>query len=318
MHTNRLVSLTGALFVSLALALPQQIPDALFEMRELDFHLHSGMEREVDIDAWLSMAAADGRKAVVMLDHLELYRKTPDEYAKWKHNDQPPYQLGPAGHRQLMSQFDAAAARHKDLLIFKGWEISEGELDTGMDLDAMRMADVVGWHISPNNGHAAPDGQTLLRRVEQVKKAQRQVPIPMILFHPFTMRLENIQRTAKAAGRDVKTLTVGDYRFFHGNEQQQLADTLQGSSIYIEISNSSAHYFEDPVCREALIADILPLAKMGVQFTVSTDAHNVGNIKQPFRPEAYCADLGCTASNTNTILRELLALRAKKTLAQRQ
>jgi hypothetical protein len=37
-----------------------------------------------------------------------------------------------------MEQFDAAASRQKDLLIFKGWEIYEGELDTGMDLDAVR------------------------------------------------------------------------------------------------------------------------------------------------------------------------------------
>jgi hypothetical protein len=46
------------------------------------------MEREVDLNSWLEMAAADGRKAVLLLDHLELYRKTPEEYAKWKHNDQ--------------------------------------------------------------------------------------------------------------------------------------------------------------------------------------------------------------------------------------
>src|SRR4051794_14146005 len=54
------------------------IPAALFALRELDFHLHSGMEREVELNSWLEMAAADGRKAVVLLDHLELYRKTAD------------------------------------------------------------------------------------------------------------------------------------------------------------------------------------------------------------------------------------------------
>jgi hypothetical protein len=171
------------------------------------------------MQSWLDLAA-DGRKVVLMLDHLELYRKTPEEYAAWKHNDQPPYQLGPAGQRQFMSQVEATP----------------------------------------------PDGQTLLRRVEQIKKAQQRMPVPMILIHPFTMRLENIQRTAKATGRDLKTLTVDEYRFFHADERQRLANALKGSSIYLEISNSTE----------------------------------------------YCRDLGCNSANTNTILRELLALRAKK------
>src|SRR5690606_5807421 len=116
--------------------------------------------------------------------------------------------------------------QRKDLLIFKGWEISETELDTGMDLEARRMVEVVGWHISPANGRKAPDGQHLLRRARQVLEAQKQVPVPMILFHPFTMRVENIQRTAKAQGRDPKSITVEEYRFFHGDEQRQFAELL--------------------------------------------------------------------------------------------
>lgn len=316
-------SIGAAILCAAAFAFAQEIPsppgtdvpNALFELHELDYHLHSGMERPVGMKQWLDLAAADGRKVVVMLDHLELYRKSPEDYAKWKRNDQPPYRLGPEGHRQFFRQVDELVAARKDMLIFKGWEISEGELDTGMDLDAMRMVDVVGWHISPNNGRAAPDGQTLLKRARQIKEAQKQVPIPMILFHPFTMRIENIQRTAKAQGRDPKSITVEEYRFFHGDEQRQLADLLRGSSIYVEMSRETGRDFGDPVCREALIADILPLAQMGVQFTVSTDAHGVSSFDRPFRPEAFCKDLGCNPSNTNTLLRELLALRAKASLA---
>src|SRR5262245_52724639 len=110
------------------------LPVALFDLREIDLHFHSGMEREVDMKTWLDLAARDGRKVLLMLDHLELYRKTPEEYAKWKRNGQPPYQVGPAGHRQFFGEVEAMAAERKDLIIFKGWEIYEGELDTGTDL----------------------------------------------------------------------------------------------------------------------------------------------------------------------------------------
>jgi hypothetical protein len=294
------------------------VPSNLFPLHQLDLHLHAGMERRVDLATWLDMAAADGRKVVVLLDHLELYRRTPEEYAAWREKEkltQPAYALGPAGHRQLFAQFDAMAAARRDLVIFKGWEIFEGELETGMDLEAMRLVDVVGWHISPNNGRQPPDGQALLRRVRQVKAAQKQVPVPMILFHPFTMRIENIKRTAKAAGRDVAAITPAEYRFFHGDEQKQLAEELRGSSIYIEIGRGTGNDLRDPAAREALIADIRPLAEMGVQFTVSTDAHTPANLKATFRPEEFCGPLGVTPANTNTLVRELLAQRAIKSVA---
>jgi histidinol phosphatase-like PHP family hydrolase len=41
----------------------------------------------------------------------------------------------------------------------------------------------------------------------------------------------------------------------------------------------------NPVTREALIADIKPLAEAGAQFTVSTDAHYRKDVQQPFHPE---------------------------------
>ncbi len=136
----------------------------------------------------------------------------------------------------------------------------------------------------------------------------------MIVFHPFSMRFERIQRDARRAGRDISTLTVDDYRFFQPGEQEQVVELLKGASIYIEISRGNRKYWEDPIARDALIADVKPLADGGVQFTVSTDAHGVGSLKDPFSPEHYCEALGVTPANTNTIVRELLALRARQRL----
>lgn len=102
------------------------------------------------------------------------------------------------------------------------------------------MAEVIGSHISPNHGRAAPNGRSLIKRVNQIKEAQRQFPVPMILFHRSPMRLENLQRTAA----------------------------------------------------------------------------NLGSAKKPFTPSVFAVSLCVTALNTNSIVRELLALRAKHSLAR--
>lgn len=288
----------------------RRLPDAPLALHEMDMHLHAGVEREVELDRWIDLAAADGRKVLVLLDHLELYRITQSEYETWakERGSKMWYPVGPNRHEALMADFDRIAEQGK-IEIFKGWEIYEGELDTGLEREPMRLADVLGWHISPNNGREAPNGETLIKRAKQLKALQKEFPVPMILFHPFTMRLENIQRTAEREGRDRASLTVEDYRFFEPGQQQELAELLRGESIYVEISRSSSRYFEDPVAREALIADIRPLAEAGVQFTVSTDGHGLGSAERPFHPERYCKELGITPQNTNAIVQDLMARR---------
>jgi hypothetical protein len=309
--------LTTALWVMAAPGAGQPIRQALFDLEEMDLHLHAGMEREVDLDGWIDLAVKDGRKVIVLIDHLELYRKSQSDYEAWRAQGkfEAFYPVGPAGHKALMEDFERASRRH-DAIIFKGWEIYEGELDTGLEAAPMEMAELIGWHISPNHGRSAPDGRSLIRRARQAKEAQKRFPVPMVLFHPFPMRLENLQRTARDQGRDPKTLTVAEYRFFQPGEQQELAEVLRNSSVYVEISRATAGYFTDPVCREALIADIKPLAEAGVQFVISTDNHGLKAAQMPFRPALYCDALGVTALNTNAIVRELLALRAKRSLGR--
>jgi len=248
-----------------------------------------------------------------LLDHLELYRKTAADYEAWraKGGVQARYPVGTDGHRALFADFDAAV-RRKDVLVFKGWEISESELDGSLETVPMRLAEVIGWHISPRNGAEPPNGRTLIRRVKQVREVQKQFPVPMILFHPFPMRLENLQTTAQRQGRDLHTIAAEEYRFFKPGEQEELIGLLRGTSIYLEISRATEHYFDDPACRAALIADTLPLAQAGVQFIVSTDNHGLAQANKPFHPAHYCEPMGVTTFNCNTIIRELLALRARR------
>jgi hypothetical protein len=311
--------------VGQTIEVPSTVPGSalepgLFALREMDLHLHSGLERGVPMDDWIDIAAKDGRKVMLVLDHIELYRKSAEEYEAWLKEKEFPrnYPMGAEGHKAFFADIDRRAADRKDLILFKGWEISETELDEGLEEEPMRMVDCIGWHISPNNGRKAPDGESLIKRAKQVKELQKRFPIPMILFHPFTMRVENLQRTAAKEGRDVKAITVDEYRFFKPGEQDELIAILKGSSIYIEMSKTSGEHWDDAAVREAMIADIKPLADAGVQFTVSTDNHYTRHTEKPFEPDRYCADCGITPVNANTIVRELLAIRAKRGLTPAQ
>jgi histidinol phosphatase-like PHP family hydrolase len=284
----------------------------------MDMHLHAGMERTVDMSTWIDLAVKDGRKVLFLLDHIELYRRTQADYDAWRAKSRffALYPLGAAGHRALMTDFDTVA-RRTDVAVFKGWEVSEGELDSGLEDAPLRMADVLGFHISPNNRGAPPNGQTLIRRARQLLEAQKKYPVPMILFHPFPMRIENIQNTARKQGRAPKTITAAEYRFFRPGEQEELIRLLKGTSIYVEMNWDTEAYWNNPACREALIADIKPLAEGGVQFTVGSDSHYLAHMRKSFRPASWCEPAGVTPLNTNTIVRELLAIRARRVLEGR-
>jgi hypothetical protein len=292
------------------------LSSALFELREMDMHIHAGKELEIPLDKWIDLSVKDGRKVMVLLDHLELYRVSKEENKNWteERKFQDWYPVAAKGHSALMNDLSAAEQR-TDVITFRGWEIYEGEMDTGIEAEPMTLAEVIGWHISPNNGRKAPDGQTLLKRAAQIIALQKEFPIPMILFHPFSMRIENLQRTAQKSGRDITTISAEEYRFFQTGEQEALIELLHGKSVYIEISHGLAQYWEDEVVRQAVMEDIRPLVEGGLEFTVSTDAHGVRSFNKPFDPGYYCNDLGVTPENTNTLVRELLAIRAKRNLS---
>lgn len=301
-----LLVLSGASAVH---AEPNETAPPVFALREMDMHLHAGLERQVPMQEWVKLAKDDGRKVLLLLDHIELYRKTANEYADWAKEENVPqwYPIGTEGHRALFAEMDAVVARHKDLVVFKGWEVGEFELEEGLESEAMKLAEVIGWHISPNRDEGAPDGKHLIRRISQIKEVQKLFPVPMIIFHPFSMRFERLVRDAQKAGRDAKSLTVEQCRFFQPGEQEEVVRLLKGSFIYIEMPRGVESFWDVPAMREALIADIKPLAEGGVKFTVSTDNHGVASAKKPFHPERYCEPCGITPDNANAIVHDLLA-----------
>ena len=188
-------------------------------------------------------------------------------------------------------------------------------MDEGLEKQPIKEAEVIGWHISKAawNGKA-PAGKEFIIRARQVIEIQKEFHVPMIIFHPFTGHFNEVRETAVKSGRKPASIKKEEYRYFTPEQQRELIEILKGSSVYIEISRGWSALWDDPVVREAFKEDIRPLVEGGLKFTVSTDAHRMESFKKPFDPVYYCNDLGITPENVNTLIRELLAIRAKKNL----
>jgi len=281
-------------------------------------HIHCGLERRLPLEQWIDLSVADGRKVFFCLDHLELYDRTPTEYAAWAKEEgvQPWYPMGRDGHRAFLTDVARLAEKRKELVIFKGWEVAEFDLDDGVNYESLKDAEVIGWHISSTHDGDEPNGALFIRRIKQVKEVQKRLPVPMILFHPFPARLGRLEKLAKKAGRTRDSLTVEELRFFKPGEQEEVVRLLKDSSIYIEMGRGTEGYWNAPNMRQALIADIKPLADAGVPFTVSTDAHTPDSLKKAFHPEVYCEPCGISLENASAIVKELLSRRANPSVVR--
>ena len=297
------------------LAVPLQ--ERMFQLNEIDLHVHSGKERPMPLNEWVDFLVRDGKKVLLLLDHLELYRMEEKEKNEWlsKNKLTDWYPDLTNGKYQLMKDLTNISASRKDVLIFRGWEIWEGELDEGLEKQPMKEAEVIGWHFSKAawNGKA-PMGKELISRVKQIIEVQKEFPVPMILFHPFAGHYNAVRDAVLQSGRQVTSIKKEEYRYFTSDEQQELISLLKGNSIYMEIEMGWLALWNDPIVREAFTEDIRPLVDAGLKFTVSTDAHNQSHLIKPYQPEVYCNALGVTPENVNTIVRELQAIRAKKSL----
>jgi histidinol phosphatase-like PHP family hydrolase len=288
----------------------------LFQLNEIDMHVHAGKERPVPLEEWIDMFLHDGRRVLLLLDHLELYRMTGIEYKEWiaKNKVKEWYPDSASARKDFMKDLASVESR-KDILAFHGWEVWEGEIDEGIEKEPLRDAEVIGWHISKAAWDGrAPGGKELVMRARQIVAIQKEFPVPMIIFHPFGGRIKAIKETSKKEGRDQSSLISNEYRFFTAEDQQELIKVLAGRSVYIEIERGLSTYWDDLAVREALKEDIRPLTESGIKFTVSTDAHGTESFNTEYDPEEFCHEFGITAENVNSIVRELLAIRAKRDL----
>jgi len=292
------------------------LKEGLFQPAEIDFHVHAGKERPLPLDQWINMFVNDNRKVLLLLDHLELYRMTAQEQNAWLHkNKVENWYPDSATARQSFMKDLAKAQMRTDILVFRGWEIWEGEIDESLEKEPMRDAEVIGWHISKAAWDGrAPGGKELIIRAKQIIDIQKEFPVPMIIFHPFAGRIRAVKDAALKAGLNLSSITKDEYRYFSTDEQNELINLLAGRSVYIEIEREWSKLMDDPLVREAFIEDIAPLARAGLNFTVSTDAHGKESFNTSYDPAKYCSDLGIKTANLNAIVRELLAIRAKKSL----
>lgn len=294
----------------------QPLKEGLFPINSIDLHIHAGQEKQVPLNEWVDLFVKNGRKVLLLLDHLELYRWSEQEHNDYikRHKLSNWYPNMETDKVDFMNDIRTIQNR-TDALIFRGWEIWEGELDEGLDKEPMKDAEVIGWHISKAAWDGkAPAGKEFISRARQILEVQKEFPVPMIIFHPFRTYYDEVRKLATKAGRDIKSIKKDEYRYFTSAQQKEVIGLLAGSSVYVELSKGFMSLWSDPVVREAFIDDIKPLVDAGVKFTVSTDAHDLPDVTAPYNPEEQCRALGISTENVNSVIRELLAIRARKNL----
>ena len=134
----------------------KSLKEGLFQLNEIDMHVHAGKERPLPLNEWIDLFVSEGRKVLLLLDHLELYRMDEKKNIEWvtknKFNNWYPNMV--TAKYDFMKDITTVENRN-DVLIFRGWEIWEGELDAGLEKQPMKEAEVIGWHISKEIGRAS-------------------------------------------------------------------------------------------------------------------------------------------------------------------
>ena len=197
------------------------LKEGLFDINEIDLHVHAGRERPLPLEQWIDMFVLGGRRVLLLLDHLELYRMTGDEQKKWlKKNKVENWYPDSSSARTDFRNDLIKAGKRNDILIFHGWEIWEGEIDEGLEKEPMKDAEVIGWHISKAAWEGkAPGGKELISRARQIVEIQKEFPVPMIIFHPFAGRIKAVKDAAAKAGLDPSSITRDEFRYFTPDEQ---------------------------------------------------------------------------------------------------
>jgi hypothetical protein len=146
------------------------LAEGLFQLNEIDMHVHAGKERPLPLNEWIDLSVRNGRKVMLLLDHLELYRLTDSENKAWiKKNNFSDWYPNPAtGKYDLMKDLSSIEIR-KDVITFRGWEIWEGELNLELEKQPMKEAEVIGWHLSKTAWKGkAPAGKEFIIRARQI------------------------------------------------------------------------------------------------------------------------------------------------------
>jgi hypothetical protein len=258
------------------------------EPREIDCHVHGGLERREGLEFALAALAHDGRRAVGILDHVELYLERPPGWAELalaessRRIDEPTLVdlfrkrlRGPGVfYRQVR---DAIERFTGEMRVAVGIEISGVSLEKRLVppewLDGAEFIGICTTQPKPG----AAWGAHLARLVHLADELRGGRELGLVLHHPFRWRLLELARE--------RPREMPEAAGFTRRDAEAAAEALGKAGGLAEVNYASYFHLRSrsDILRAANEAFIL-LRDAGVTFSLGSDVHWISSPSFEYRP----------------------------------
>ena len=247
----------------------------------IDLHVHAGIERSAPMDTWIDGLIQQGRKALGLLDHYELYLKSDEEYAAYLERKGFPrwYPNGLVGFREFCRQVRHQGAI-RDIQILLGLEVYHGDFPD-IRPDFLDGLDFIGCHISKTESFE-PWGDFLLHAASKLSRVAHQHALTGVLFHPFNHSFwSHRQGITPARGLNI----------IQPDRLDDFANEMASLDICIEINwGSDAKNLDQPIFLQEYLPVIEALRERQVRFWLGSDVHR--SLDAPYNMNYLCSELG--------------------------
>jgi hypothetical protein len=255
-------------------------------LEAVDCHLHAGLERRESLEEIFRYLREDGRKAVGLVDHAELYREDPPPWAE-EHLLRIASREDEAGVRDLLvRRLEGPAVFYDNAR--RGAETWGGGIRVAVGLEVhphylartppewLDGAEFLGVctnqpePVASWGGHMAD----VVREAEGLRGGRE---LPLILHHPFRWRLFELARSPLAELPEAGGFTALDARI--------AARALAGAGALAEVNFASYwHLSKDERAVGAARGAFTRLRDAGARFSVGSDLHSVSNLPCRYEP----------------------------------
>ncbi len=256
--------------------------------RELDLHVHAGLERVDALERMLALAEADGRKVCGLLDHAELYSRRPPS---WGESALDAAALLPDKEALLERRLEGpgvfyesareAVAQYSGLVRFAvGLEVGTALLPA-LPREWLDGADFLG--ICSGLPGRARWGEYLADALRRARELAGEKPV--ILHHPFRWRFATL-----AAEIERNPYALDPSTLFTESDADTLAAAARECGAYVEVNVATfQNWARGESARLVARRAFDWLRERGVRFSLGSDMHA---LPASYSPEETCEALG--------------------------
>lgn len=231
----------------------------------IDVHVHAGIERPVPMDEWVAGLIRNGRTALGLVDHYELYLKSDEDYARYLERKGFPrwYDNGIKGFQTFCDEVRQQGEREY-VTVLLGLEVYHGDFPDVRE-DFLAGLDFIGCHISKTESFE-PWGDFLLQSAEKLSHTAHENRLIGVLFHPLNHSFW-YHRQGITPQRGLQIIAPSRLEAF--------AEKIAALDIYIEINwGSDGKNLHQPEFMREYIPIVQALKAQGVRFWLGSDVHH--------------------------------------------